>query len=105
MNLGTQDVGVSITATGTTQGTAALLINGISWITSAAANSGVILNTGGQGTSQVVYNGSANVIKVYPPTSAQINGLPVNTGNLLAPGTVCVYWTLSAVQMIGILSA
>lgn len=105
MNTGTQDVGVSISAAGTTQGTATLLFNGINWVTIAAANSGVILYPGNLGTSQIVYNAGANAVKVYPPTGAQINGLAVNAGHLLATNTVCVYWNLSSVQVIGVLSA
>lgn len=105
MNTGTQDVGVSISAAGTTQATATLLFSGINWITTAAANSGVILYPGNPGTSQTVYNAGANAVKVYPPLAAQINGLAVNAGHLLATNTVCVYWNLSSVQVIGVLSA
>lgn len=105
MNAGTQDVGGSISAAGTTQATATLLFNGINWITTASANSGVVLFPGNQGTSQTVYNGGANPVKVYPPLGAQINGLAVNAGHLLATNTACVYWNASSAQVIGVLSA
>ena len=105
MNVGTQDVGVSITAAGTTQATATLIINGIGWITTAPANSGVLLNFTNVGTSQTVYNGGANPVKVYPPLGAQINALPANTGMILGTNTACTFWYLNSAQVIGNLSA
>lgn len=105
MNIATQDVGLTISAAGTTQGTATLLINGANGISTAAASSGVILFPGGVGTSQLVYNGGANPVKVYPPVGAQINGIPVNGAHTLATNTACVYWTFSSTQIVGVLSA
>lgn len=105
MNLATQDVGLTISAAGTTQATATLLINGVNGISTAAANSGVILFPGGVGTSQMVYNGGANPVKVYPPVGVQINGIAVNGAHILATNTSCMYWTFSATQVVGNLSA
>jgi len=105
MNAGTQDVGVSISAAGTTQATATLLINGISWITTAASGSGVVLFPGNPGTSQTVYNAGANAVKVYPSSGAQINGLGTNNAMTLGTNTVCHFWNLNDTQTIGILSA
>lgn len=105
MNVGTDDVSPGLTATGTTQATALLLINGIGWITTAAANSGVVLFPGNPGTSQTVYNSGANAVKVYPTLGAQINALGTNIGMLLAPNTACHFKNLTATQTIGILSA
>ncbi len=105
MNAGTQDVSPSLTATGTTQATALLLINGISNIGTAASGTGVLLFPGNPGTSQTVYNGGANSVKIYPTSGAQINGLGTNNGMLLAPNTACHFWNLTATQTIGILSA
>ena len=105
MNQGTQDVGVAISAAGTTQATATLLINGICWITTAAAGSGVVLFPGTVGSSQTVYNAGANAVKVYPTSGAQINALGTNNAMTLSPNTVCHFWNLSSVQQIGVLSA
>ena len=105
MNVGTQDVGVAISAAGTTQATAQLLINGLCWVTTVASGAGVVLFSGNQGTSQTVYNAGANQLKVYPPSGAQINALGTNNAMTLPINTVCHFWTLSSVQMIGILSA
>ena len=91
-----------VSAAGTTQGTATALTSIINFVGTVAANSGVILTAG---PSQVVYNGGANVLKVYPPTSAAINQLAVNAPILLAVRTSCVFWYSSATQWIGVLSA
>lgn len=105
MNLGTQDVGVSISAAGTTQATAQVLINGISGLTTVASGSGVVLLSAGSGASQFVYNGGANAVKVYPPVAVQINGLGLNNPHVLSANTACEYWTLSSTQIIALLSA
>lgn len=105
MNQGTQDVSASITAAGTTQGTATLLINGINMIGTAASGSGVVLFAYNPGASQIVYNGGANPVVVYPPLGVKINGLAANSGMTLAPNTTCEFWTCSTTQVIGILSA
>lgn len=105
MNQGTQDVSASLTATGTTQGTALLLINGINFIGTAASGTGVILFPANPGTSQTVYNGGANAVTVYPPTGAKINGLTTNAGHSLAANTACHYWNISSTQVVGLLSA
>jgi len=110
MNVGTQDVGQSISAAGTTQATATLLFNGLNQVTTVASGSGVVLfgGTGGatnQGTVQMVYNGGANALKVYPPLGVGINGLAANSAHLLAPNTGCAYWTVNSTLIMGLLSA
>ncbi len=105
MNTGQQDVSPSLTAAGTTQATALLLINGISYLGTVAANSGVILFPGNPGTSQRVYNAGANSVKVYPTSGAQINALGTNNPMLLAPNTLCEFWNLTSTQTVGNLSA
>ena len=105
MNQGTQDVSASITAAGTTQATATLLFNGLNMIGIAASGSGVILFAYNPGASQIVYNGGANAVTVYPPSGAKINGLALNGGHLLSTNTACIYWTISTTQVIGLLSA
>ena len=105
MNAGTQDVSSTLTAIGTTQATALLLFNGINMIGTAASGSGVVLFPGNPGTSQTVYNGGANAVKVYPPTGAQINALGTNNPMLLSPNTACTFWNPTITQTIGNLSA
>ena len=105
MNVGTQDVSPALTATGTTQATALLLINGISYVGTVASGAGVALFPGNPGTSQRVYNAGANTLKVYPATGVQINGLGTNNPMLLATNTLCEFWNLTATQTVGNLSA
>lgn len=105
MNYSTQDVGIGISAAGTTQATARLLINGINKISTAAASSGVILQTADIGTSQIVFNGGANPVNVYPPVGYSINSLPANSPAIIAPNTVCEFWTTSSSTLIANLSA
>ena len=105
MNAGTQDVSPSLTATGTTQGTALLLINGVNNIGTVSSGTGVVLFPGNPGTSQTVYNSGANAVKIYPTSGAQINALGTNNAMTLSPNTAVHFWNLTATQTIGILSA
>jgi hypothetical protein len=105
MNQGTQDVGVSISAAGTTQATATLLINGINMISTAASGSGVVLFNYIPGGLQIVWNGGANPVKVYPPSGSRINALTADSAMTLAANTACAFWTITSTQMIGLLSA
>jgi hypothetical protein len=98
--------GLNIVAAGTTQATATTLVNGLNGITTAAASSGVILNPNSTTSDcQIVYNGGANTVSVYPPLGARINGLPTNGAMLLAINTACTFWFLSDTRVIAILSA
>ena len=105
MNAGQQDVSPPLTATGTTQATALLVFNGISYVSTVASGAGVVLFPGNPGTSQRVYNAGANSLKVYPTSGAQINALGTNNPMLLAPNTLCEFWNLTATQTVGNLSA
>lgn len=100
-----QDVGTAISAAGTTQGTATALTNTLNGVSTVAAGSGVVLYAGSAGDCQLVYNGGANPVKVYPPSGAQINGLAANTPHILSTNTACEYWFLSSTQVFGVLSA
>src|SRR5262245_8321060 len=100
MNIGFLDVGGGITATGTTQATAQLVVNGIGLVTTAASGSGVLLQTALQSAPQIIYNASANVLKVYPPVGMQINGLAVNIPHVLPPTSMALFWTVSSTQLI-----
>ena len=100
MNVPTQDVLLSISAAGTTQGTATELISGITQVSTVASGAGVILFTSGIGVSQIVYNAGANPLKVYPPVGMTINNVGTNTAHLLAVNTACEYWTVSSTLIV-----
>ena len=106
MNIGQVDIIQSISAAGSVQSTATVLIGTMNMVTTVSSGSGVILFVNAtQGGYQVVYNGGANTLKVYPPTSAQINGLAVNAAMILATNTSCAFWFTSSTQVVGQLSA
>lgn len=95
-------VSAAVAAAGTTQGTATSLTAGVNFISTVGAGSGVVLTAG---PSQTVYNAGANVLSVYPPTSAAINQLAVNIPIILARFTAATFYYVSATQWIGSLSA
>lgn len=90
-----------LTATGSNQGTALSLTKALNEVTTVSAGTGVILTAG----EQTVYNGGANVLKVYPSASAAINQLAVNAPILLPPATAATFQKLSATKWIGSRSA
>lgn len=101
-----KDAATSVSAAGTTQGTATELTAADSEVTTVAANAGVILNsTLAAGDSQTVFNAGANAMKVYPPTGMKINALSANAPMLLATNTGCLFKCVSSTRVFGVLSA
>jgi len=101
-----KDTATSISAAGTTQGTATELTAADSELTTVAAGAGVVLSSGiASGDTQSVFNAGANAVKVYPPLGMQINALPTNAPMLLAVNTGCFYKCVSRTRVFGILSA
>lgn len=101
-----QDVITGRTATGTDQAGAYHADFGVVAFSTVAANSGARLSINAVGgDSQLIYNGGANALKVYPPSGAQINALGTNNPVSLAIRTPCEFWCLSATQWTGNLSA
>ena len=70
-----------------------------------ATGAGVILYAGSAGDWQVVYNGGANSLSVYPPAGAQINALGTNTAATLPVNTGSIYFCMSSTAFMAILSA
>lgn len=105
MNIGLLDVTLSVSAAGTTQATATLLIGGLSTVTTVASGSGVVLSPNVTSALQMVFNGGANPLTVYPPVGYKINNLAANGGHILGINTACQYWTVSSTQVVGFLSA
>lgn len=101
-----KDVETSISAAGTTQGTATELKAADNEITTAASGSGVILSSSlSSGDSQTVFNAGANAVKVYPPSGMKINALATNNPMLLAVNTGCFFKCVSSTRVFGVLSA
>ena len=99
-----QQVDTAVAAAGTTQGTATELDVGVNYVSTVASGAGVIVQSYTAGTSQTVYNGGANPLKVYPFTGARINQLAANAAMLLPINTSARFEVVSATQIIGFLS-
>lgn len=101
-----KDVGTSISAAGTTQGTATELTAADNELTTVAAGSGVALSASlAAGDSQTVFNAGANAVKVYPPSGMKINALAANAPMTLATNTGCIFKCVSTTRVFGVLSA
>jgi len=100
VNLGymIQSTATSLTAAGTTQGTALLLTRQINDVTSVAANTGVRLPVAVAGMRIIVRNSSATNLNVYPNTGAQIQTLGTNVAMVLVAATMLEYVAVSATQ-------
>ena len=99
------DVATGLTATGTNQATAYEVTTAKAAFSTVSASTGAVLdNQAVGGDEQMIYNGGANALTVYPPSGAKINGLATNAGMLLATNTACEFFCLSSTQWTGILS-
>ena len=100
------DTQASISAAGTTQGTATELTAADNELTTVGAGSGVALASAiAAGDSQTVFNAGANAVKVYPPVGMKINALATNAPMLLATNTGCIFKCVSTTRVFGVLSA
>ena len=98
-------VGAALTAAGTSQSDALQLASTINQVTTAAAGTGVKLYASpAAGSWQVVYNGGANPMYVYPQTSGTINGLAANIGMVLPIKTTVMFFAVSTTAWVGVLS-
>ncbi len=96
---------LTISAAGTTQGTATALTADINVVTTATALQGVQLYNGVIGDEQTIFNKTLNPIYVYPPTGATVNQLAANSGFVLASYTGVMVQKVDTNAWIGILSA
>lgn len=95
----------SVTAAGTTQGTATELTASNNVVATATADQGVRLPSVEIADEIDICNISGVAVRVYPPTSNQINGLPANTHMVLANNTSCKLKKFTATRWLGNLSA
>lgn len=71
-------VEVGVTAAGTTQATATVLVANWNEITAVAINAGVMLASLGPGQASELFNEGANALNVYPPVGGQIDALAID---------------------------
>jgi len=104
-----RSVATALTATGTGQSDALQVTSVLNVFSTVGSGTGARLNSSaaldGQTQRQVIYNGGANVLKVYPATGQSINQLAANAGMTLPRFTTCVYYLVSSTQWIAVLSA
>lgn len=100
-----KDVATALTATGTDETDAYEVTFAKNAFTTVAAGTGAILDSdAAPGDSQMIYNGGANAMSVYPPSGAQINALGTNEPMLLPVKTACEFFCLTTTLWTGILS-
>ena len=96
----------SLTATGATQVTALLVSSDIAVVTTAAAGTGVIIQSNlNVNDSKVIANLGVNALLIYPPVGGTINLLAANAGLSVPSGKVAQVWQTSATQFVGVVSA
>ena len=101
-----KDTATSLSAAGTTQGTATELTAADNELTTVGAGSGVALASAiAAGDQQTVFNAGANAVKVYPPVGMKINALATNAPMLLGVNTGCIFKFISTTRVFGVLSA
>ena len=100
------DVASGLTATGTTQADAYVLAAASNAFSTVASGTGAVLySVTVAGDSQMVYNGGANALKVYPPSGEKLNALATDAPMTLAVNTACLFSKLTPTVWTGILSA
>lgn len=96
-----QEVSNSVSAAGTTLGTATALGNPINNVTTVASGTGVLLYEAPIGTRIVVRNGGNFMLSVYPPTaSGTINNLSAGVAYTLNTQAVATFSKLTATVWI-----
>lgn len=99
------DAATGLTATGTNQSGAYEVTTAKAYFSTVASGSGAVLDDqAAPGDEQLVYNGGANELFVYPPSGAQIQGLPANQAMILPIKTACIFYCISSTQWVGVLS-
>lgn len=92
----------NITAAGTAQANATLITNNINIATTVPVNSGVKLPVAVAGYRIIIRNNSANTLRVYPNTGANINGGTINVAVTLGNSAAVEYFcSTSAVSNVG----
>lgn len=97
-------VNPSVTAAGSTQGTATALTKTVNVIT-AGSGGGVILASVEIGDSWAICNISGGNVTIYPASGERINGLSTNTGFILANNTAATVQKFTATRNFAIMSA
>ena len=93
-----RSVQTSISAAGSTQGTATALTKDISVVSTVSAGQGVVLPSAVTGMVLIVNNTSATNMNVYPATGGAINSLATNAAYTHVAGASLQYYAVSSTQ-------
>lgn len=88
----------SLTAAGTTQGSAAVLAADVNLFTTVAAGTGAVLTAGPAGTWQKVLNRGAAALLVYPPSGGAIDAEAANAPVTIPAGGGATFWQNTTTQ-------
>jgi hypothetical protein len=92
-DFGTTD---AVSAAGSTQGTATVIVTAINNVTTVGASTGVLLPLAEAGLRVIVRNGGANALNVYPNTSDSINAAAINVAYSLPIGGCVEFIAMNA---------
>ena len=102
------DLALTVSAAGTTQGTATLLSASNSIVTTVGAGSGVrlpVTPTVSAGDRLHVANHGANTLTVYPPTGGKLSNRTANMPALIAPNKSADFLCLNGTDYSALLGA
>ena len=100
-----KDVATGLTATGSSRTDAYEVTFAKNAFSSVASGTGAILDSdAAPGDSQLIYNGGANSLRVYPTSGGSINNLSANTAMLLPAASACEFFMLTTTLWTGVLS-
>lgn len=100
------DVATGLTSTGTDQSGAYEITTAKAYFSTVGAGSGAKLSSqAAAGDEQMIYNGGANALLIYPPSGAAIKPVATNKSITLATNTACIFHCISTTQWVGVLSA
>ena len=98
----------TLTASGSTHGTALAISDDVNIFTTVAASTGTILPGStlvSAGDNILVVNYGANALTVYPPTGGKINNGSANAGVSVAANKNAEFVCINGTDYIGLLSA
>lgn len=87
-----------VTATGTVQGDAFVMVTEWVEVSITPVNSGVLLQGFGAGVASTVFNEGLNTLKVYPPVGARIDALAINAPYSLPTTKMQTFYQTQAAQ-------
>lgn len=101
-----KDVATGLTAAGTASSDAYEVTFAKNSFTTVASGAGAILDSeAAPGDSQLIYNGGANLLRVYPhAATARINNLALDAPALIPPSTAAEFFMLTSTLWAGVLS-